>query len=43
MSRRSTPPSSIPEAYIQFKDGLMADDVEVTVESTAQFLGHLAQ
>jgi chromate reductase len=27
-----------PEAYIQFKPGLITDDGEVTVESTEQFL-----
>ncbi|WP_434620673.1 NADPH-dependent FMN reductase [Arthrobacter sp. A5] len=39
----NSPELANPEASIQFKDGLMADDGEVTVESTAQFLGHLAQ
>ena len=27
-----------PEAYIQFKPGLITDDGQVTVESTEQFL-----
>jgi chromate reductase len=34
----NSPQMNAPEAYIQFKDGLITDDGEVTVESTEQFL-----
>jgi len=35
----NAPQMSFPEAYIYFTPGLITDDGEVTVESTAQFLG----
>jgi chromate reductase len=34
----NAPQMTSPEAYIQFKDGLITDDGEVTVESTREFL-----
>lgn len=34
----NSPELAQPEAYIQFHDGLITDDGEVTVESTAEFL-----
>jgi chromate reductase len=34
----NSPQMNSPEAYIQFKDGLITDDGEVTVESTEKFL-----
>ncbi len=34
----NSPQMNAPEAYIQFKDGLVDDDGEVTVESTRDFL-----
>jgi len=39
----NSPQMNAPEAYIQFKDGLITDDGEVTVESTREFLrGYMA-
>ncbi|MCP8941059.1 NAD(P)H-dependent oxidoreductase [Alsobacter sp. SYSU M60028] len=34
----NSPQMNAPEAYVQFKPGLITDDGEVTVESTAEFL-----
>ena len=34
----NSPQMNAPEAYIQFKPGLIADEGEVTNESTAEFL-----
>lgn len=34
----NSPQMNVPEAYIQFTDGLITDDGEVTVESTKEFL-----
>ena len=34
----NSPQMNSPEAYIQFKDGMITDDGEVTVESTQEFL-----
>src|SRR5690606_27130236 len=34
----NSPQMNSPEAYIQFKDGMITDDGEVTVESTREFL-----
>ncbi len=34
----NSPQMNVPEAYIQFKKGLITQDGDVTVESTAQFL-----
>ena len=34
----NSPQMNAPEAYIQFKPGMIADDGEVTVESTREFL-----
>ena len=34
----NSPQMNAPEAYIQFKPGLIDDDGNVTVDSTAQFL-----
>ncbi len=34
----NSPQMNSPEAYIQFKDGLITDDGEVTVDSTREFL-----
>jgi len=34
----NSPQMNAPEAYIQFKDGLITDDGDVTVESTKEFL-----
>ena len=39
----NAPQMNAPEAYIQFKDGLITDDGEVTVESTRDFLRHYIQ
>lgn len=36
----NSPQMNSPEAYIQFKPGLITEDGEVTVESTAEFLRH---
>jgi chromate reductase len=34
----NSPMMNAPEAYIQFKEGMIADDGEVTVPSTKEFL-----
>jgi chromate reductase, NAD(P)H dehydrogenase (quinone) len=36
----NSPQMNSPEAYIQFKPGLISDDGEISDESTAQFLGN---
>jgi chromate reductase, NAD(P)H dehydrogenase (quinone) len=38
LSLCNSPQMNSPEAYIQFKPGLITEDGEVTVESTAIFL-----
>lgn len=38
LSFLNSPQMNFPEGYIQFKPGLITDDGEVTVESTAEFL-----
>src|SRR5690606_26749661 len=39
----NSPQMNAPEAYIQFKDGMITDDGEVTIESTREFLrGYMA-
>jgi chromate reductase len=38
LSYCNSPQMNAPEAYIHFKKGLITEDGEVTVESTAEFL-----
>jgi chromate reductase len=38
LSYCNSPQMNAPEAYIQFKDGMITDDGEVTVKSTEEFL-----
>jgi chromate reductase, NAD(P)H dehydrogenase (quinone) len=44
LSYCNSPQMNAPEAYIQFKDGMITDDGEVTVKSTEEFLrNYMAQ